>query len=103
MEKQRTLIQNNALHKYFELLADELNGAGYDMRKTLRQDIDIPWSKDTVKDYLWRPIQIAQLQKVSTAELNTAEIDKVYDVLNRHLGEKLGLHVDFPNLESFNQ
>lgn len=97
--KQRTLKQNNALHKMFELLADELNTAGLDMRKTLKESIDIPWSKDTVKDYLWRPIQKAQLQKSSTTELTTKDIDSVFETLNRHLGEKFGLHVDFPSIE----
>lgn len=95
----RTSTQNKALHKYFELLADELNSAGLDMKKTLKQTVDIPWSKETVKDYLWRPIQNAQLEKESTTELTTDEINKVYEVLNRHLGEKLQIHVPFPSSE----
>ena len=97
--KSRTSTQNKALHKYFELLADELNSAGLDMKKTLKQTVDIPWSKETVKDYLWRPIQNAQLEKESTTELTTDEINKVYEVLNRHLGEKLQIHVPFPSSE----
>ena len=95
----RTSTQNKALHLYFELLADELNSAGLDMKKTLKQTVDIPWSKETVKDYLWRPIQNAQLEKESTTELTTDEINKVYEVLNRHLGEKLQIHVPFPSSE----
>lgn len=95
-DKQRTLIQNRALHKFFELLADELNNAGLDMRKTLKPEIEIPWSKDTVKSYLWKPIQDAQLEKESTTELTTKEIDLIYNTLNRFLGEKLSVHVPFP-------
>ena len=30
--KQRTNLQNAALHKYLQLLADALNDAGYDMK-----------------------------------------------------------------------
>ncbi len=99
MEKQRTTQQNKALHKFFELLADKLNESGYDMRKTLKQDIDIPWSRESVKDFLWRPIQKVVLAKESTTELETKDIDKIYDILNRHLGEKLSIHVDFPSNE----
>lgn len=99
-EKQRTLQQNSALHLYFEHLAQELNDAGLDMRKTLKPAVDIPWSKDTIKDYLWRPIQIAQLQKESTTNLTTTEIDKVWETLNRHLSERFGLSVEFPSLET---
>lgn len=98
-EKQRTLRQNRALHQLFGLLADELNSAGYDMRRTLREDIDIPWNAGTVKEYLWRGVQKAQVGKQSTTELTTKEIDEIFDTLNRHLGEKFGLHVNFPSIQ----
>lgn len=99
MESKRTLIQNKALHKYFELLAQELNQAGFDMKRTLKEQVDIPWSGATVKEYLWKPIQDAQLMKKSTTELTTKEIDEVYDTLNRYLGEKTGVSVVFPSRE----
>jgi len=96
---QRTSQQNRSLHLYFTLLADELNQAGYDMKRTLKPGIDIPWSPATVKEYLWKPIQNAQLMKDSTTELTTKDIDIVYDTLNRHLSEKTGVHVEFPSNE----
>lgn len=98
-DNQRTLQQNKALHKYFELLAQELNLAGYDMKRTLKESVDIPWNGATVKEYLWKPIQSAQLMKPSTTELTTKEIDTIYDTLNRHLAEKTGVHVGFPSSE----
>lgn len=99
MENQRTLQQNKALHVLFTLLADELNTAGLDMRKTLKPGVDIPWNGKTVKEFLWRPIQQAQLGKESTTELTTKEIDEVFETINRHLGEKFGLHVPFPSID----
>jgi hypothetical protein len=98
-EKSRTLRQNKALHLYFTHLADKLNSAGYDMKKTLKESVDIPWDSNTIKNYIWRPIQEAQLGKKSTTELTTKEIDLIFDTINRHLGEKFGLHVMFPNIE----
>ena len=98
--EQRTIKQNSALHKFFELVAETLNSAGLDMRKTLRHDIDIPWTKDNVKNFLWKPFQEALLGKKSTKELTTAEVDKVYEVFNRHFGEKFGMHQPFPSIES---
>lgn len=95
--EQRTTQQNKALHKYFRLLADELNGAGYDMKKTLKPEVEIPWTEISIKDFLWRPIQRAQLGKDSTKELNTSDIDKIYDTLNRHLSEKFSISVPFPS------
>ena len=99
MTKQRTLKQNKALHVYYSELATLLNESGLDMRKTLKADISIPWDSKTVKEYLWRPIQEAQLGKKSTTDLEIKEIDKVYNTLNRHLGDSFGLTVPFPSFE----
>lgn len=98
-KKQRTTLQNRALHKYFELLADTFNDAGLDMKKVLKPEVDIPWNKETVKNYLWRPIQKAQLEKESTTELTTQEIDLVFNTLNRHISEKFGLSEPFPSIK----
>ncbi len=98
-EKQRTNRQNRALHLYFKMLADVLNDAGLDMKKVLKPEIDIPWSKDTIKEYLWRPIQKAQVMKESTTQLTTKEIDLIFDTLNRHLSEKFGITEPFPSIE----
>ncbi len=95
--RQRTLQQNKSLHLYCEMVAEALNDAGFDMRRTLKHDVEIPWTKDTVKDYLWRPIQEALLQKESTTELDTAEPSKVYEILSRHLAQKLGISVVWPD------
>jgi hypothetical protein len=97
--EQRTPRQNNALHLFFSLLAEELNAGGYDMRKVIREAIDIPWTPYSVKEYLWRPVQKAQLGKKSTTKLTTKEIDQVYDTVNRVIGERTGVHVDFPSIE----
>jgi len=96
-EKRRTLQQNKALHKYFEMLADELNDAGLDMKKVIT--VDVPWSPLTVKEWLWKPVQKAQLLKESTTELTTDEINKVYETMNRLMGDKFGIHVPFPSDE----
>jgi hypothetical protein len=96
---QRTNQQNKALHVLFQLLANTLNEAGLDMRKTLRPTVEIPWSGPSVKEFLWRPIQTAQLDKRSTTELTTVEIDQVFDTINKHLGERFNLHVPFPSVE----
>lgn len=96
---QRTVRQNKALHVLFGLLATTLNDNGLDMRKTLKPSVEIPWSAQGVKEYLWRPIQRAQTTKNSTTQLTTKEIDEIFDTLNKHLGEKFGVHIPFPSIE----
>ena len=67
------------------------------MRHVLKETVDIPWTAETVKANLWSPIQRVYAQKDSTTELTTVEVNKIYEVLSRHLSEKTGVFVEFPN------
>lgn len=93
----RTDKQNKSLHKFCQELADELNAAGLDMKTVLKPSVDIPWSKTTVKEFLWRPIQEIMVQKESTTELDTIEPGEIHKVLMRHLSEKFGIYVSWPS------
>ena len=94
---KRTEQQNKALHKGCEMLAEALNDAGYEMKAVLAEkDVDVPWTKESIKEVLFRPIMQAMLAKHSTTELDRLEVSQVWDVLNRHLGEKFGITVPFP-------
>lgn len=96
--QKRTIKQGSALHLYFEMLARELNDAGYTVQLVLKEKIDLEWDKEKVKELLWRPAQEAITGKKSTTELNKgSDIDLVFNHLNRHLGEKFGLHIEFPD------
>lgn len=92
----RSSQQNRALHLLFKKLAIELNNAGYDMRKTLKQDVEIPWNTELVKEFLWRPVQGAMTQIESTTKLDTKTMNDIYDVLNREMAKR-GIHVPFPS------
>lgn len=96
---QRTQQQNKAMHKYFTLLADELNNAGLSMTKVLKPGVDIDWTPEACKTYLWKPVQKVMYQKESTTELDTKEVSQIYETLNRHIAEKFGLSVRFPSNE----
>ena len=98
INKQRTLKQNSALHIFCQLVADELNLAGLDMPTVLAKSADIPWSKDTVKELIWRPIQKAQLLKQSTTELDTKEPGQVFETTTKFLSE-FGVYVPWPSIE----
>lgn len=98
VSEQRTNLQNRSLHKFCEMLAEELNNAGYDMKATLKEDAEIPWNKDLVKEFLWKPIQKAMVDKTSTTEMDTTDPSKIHEVLMRHLGSKLGInYIDWPS------
>ena len=93
----RTVKQNSAMHKYFDLVSRELNEIGLTVSKTIK--VDTIWSPASVKEVLWKPIQQAVLKKKSTTELTKDELDKVYDVINMALGQRFGVHIPFPTIE----
>lgn len=98
--RARTEAQNNAIHKNCEIIAKKLNDSGNDMRKVLKEEVDIEWSTISVKEYLWRPIQKALTGKDSTTELEkgSGEIEKIHENLMRHLGERCHIEYhDFPH------
>ena len=95
----RTLTQNRAFHLYFTMVAVQLNNSGLYINTLIKEDkykADIDWSGDLVKNQLWRPIMEAILDKKSTTQLEKAEVDRVYNTLNRYLSG-MGVSVPFPN------
>ena len=59
--KKRTHQQNRALQQYFERVANTLNNEKVDMRTLPKPDVAIPWSTDTVKEFIWKPMKKIQL------------------------------------------
>ncbi|KKN71717.1 hypothetical protein LCGC14_0417830 [marine sediment metagenome] len=105
MEKtpsKRTNQQNKALHVLFALVADEFEKAGVEMSIFAKLPIRVPWSEVIVKE-LWRAIQIAQVNKVSTSKLTRKEIELVYDTFNRMIAEEFHLHIAFPSIQQLLQ
>ena len=96
---QRTLKQNSAMHVWIRRLVKALNDAGLDMRKVLKPSIQIPWTEESAKEHLWHPVQKIVCSKEKSSDLDTKEVSAVYDVLNRHLGEKFGISIGFPENE----
>jgi len=100
MTNKLTPAQRGAMHLYFEHLANALNDAGLDMVKVLKPGIDIPWTKQSVKDHLYKPVLEAMTGKESTEDMTTVDPEAVYKVLNRHTADKLGISLEWPSKES---
>ena len=90
-EHQRTLQQNKALHKWLRQVADTLNDAGLDMKTVLKPEVDIAWTPEMAKEYLWRPIQKIMTGEESTADAVTTDYNEIRLVITRHMGAKLGV------------
>jgi len=97
-QQVRTTGQNRALHAYFRELAKALNDSGFEMKKFFEvKEYDVPWNEGSVKELIWRQIQVAMLNKKSTTDLDTDEINSVYEVVQRKVGEMTGVYVPFVN------
>lgn len=104
--RARTTPQNNAMHLWFTQLADALNEKHIDMRTLIREEIEISWTPYSVKEYLWRKLQIVLLGKKSTTKLKTNEIDIIYDHINRIITERTKGQVEipiFPNQQALDE
>lgn len=99
-KKKRTSKQNRALHKYFTFVSDELNNIGLEFHYQGLKGIElsIMYTPNIVKEFIWRPIQIALFDIESTTKINTKQINKIVDVITKWFGEK-GVYIDFPRKE----
>jgi len=96
---RRTLTQNASLHKYCTLLAQEMDGAGYDQRAVIDQfkdDFKIPWTMESVK-HIFRQIAKAMYDCKSTADLDTVQIQEVYRVFDARMSEITSISVAWPS------
>jgi hypothetical protein len=61
----------------------------------MKPEFDIPWRKYSVKEFLWRPLQVAMTGKESTTKANKLEYPEISETLTRHFAQKFG--VQLPN------
>lgn len=104
--EQRTLQQNKSIHLFCEQVAESLNLAGYSIQEVLKNyTMDVEWTKDSVKELLWKTAQKRMFNKTSTRLLDKSkEIDAIYEVINRFLGEKLKIEsIPFPHIPNENE
>lgn len=95
-DNSRTTKQNNSLHAYFALVATELAQSGIDVVTFLKRPVQIAFTPILVKEMLWKTCQKLTLNKESTKNLTTKEVNQVYEVMNSVLADR-GIHVPFPS------
>ena len=88
---RRSMTQNASLHLWLDRVASCLNDAGYDMKAVIKEDVDIDWTKDSVKTYLWKPVEKAMYGHESTTEANKTQYGDIEETLRRHMGAKFGV------------
>ena len=100
VKKPRSTAQNAALHLFFDWLAMELNAEGLTQKlifEKLKDGSHACWDRDSTKN-LWRIMQRALVQKNSTSELTTSEVDKIYSALQAFFLARMNFAItEFPS------
>ena len=94
----RSIKTNASMWKYLSLLAEQLNNAGFSIQKMMK--IELSWSKDTVKQFLWDAIMKAITNKTSSTKLTSSELTEIHKYLDLKMQEKGLEHIPFPNIKS---
>ncbi len=96
MEKQRTMKQNAALHVYANWLAAAMDAQKLDMREVVM--VRVPPTAELVKDLMIKPLACWMYPtKTSTTQLTTEEIQDVYQMMDKIIQRRFGMHVPWPN------
>ena len=100
----RSQKQNKSLHVLFTIISYQLNNLGqtFSYEGLNGNSFEIRYTPNVVKNFIWRPIQIAMFDIESTTKINTNQINEIVDVLVKWFGE-VGVEIEFPSVESINK
>jgi len=96
-EEKLTRKQQKALHKLYQIVADGFNEEGQTVQMVLAKMAEVTWTKVLVKE-LWKQFQFKMLQKKSTKDLTTTDIDIVFASFSKFVAEN-SLAVEFPSIQ----
>ena len=71
--------------RYCLQLSRRLNASGWDMRRTLKDDVSLQWNPALVKRYLWGDLQRELFGRRSLEQLNEQEVAEIYQILHSYL------------------
>ena len=93
--------QNRALHVFFTIISNELNELGMEFQYTglKGSTLSTRYTPNLVKEFFWRPVQIALFNIQSTTKIDTQQINEINEVIIRYFAER-GVELFFPSIES---
>jgi len=93
--KPKTDTQRAAIHVWLRDLATILNDSGLEriaiMEKLKSKGVELPWTLESTKEIIYKPVLEAMTGKTSTEKMNTVEPCAVAIVIARHMGERYGV------------
>lgn len=99
VDKQRTLNQNSAMHKWFEMIEEHCQERGLTRDVLFKNPAELPITKHMLKDF-FRMVGNMMFHRKSTAELEKGEIDPVIKVCEREFAKRLDSTIPFPSIDN---
>lgn len=96
----RTAKQNRAMHLLFTFIATELNELGLEFNYTglKGSNMSTRYTPHLVKEFFWRPIQVALFDIESTTKIDTKQMNEITDVISKFFAER-GVVLEFPSID----
>ena len=95
----RTWRQNNTLHLLFRRMAEALNDAGFEIAHPFKPDLEIPYSEESVKELLYKPIITMYFKVDRSTELDTEQLSESMTILVDAVNRNTGVYVHIPTGE----
>jgi len=101
LSNSRSGQQNRALHLLFKIISDQLSEMGLEFRFSGLNvgTICTPYTDAIVKEFVWRPIQVAMFDIKSTRDINTSQINEIVEVIAKFFAER-GVVIEFPSIQT---
>jgi hypothetical protein len=95
----RTWRQNNTLHLLFRHMAKGLNDAGFEIPHPFKPDLEIPYSEESVKELLYKPIITMYFKVDRSTELDTEQLSESMTILVDAVNRNTGVYIPIPTGE----
>lgn len=100
MEIKRTNQQRKAIEVFCRELAEKLNDAGYDFNDGRIIRLPVSFTQENVKEHIFKVVMNNLYPEItSTAQLNTKQVNEVYNGVNMIISENWHIYVDPPSNE----
>jgi len=99
MQEKSSKKQFDSVHLYLEMVAKVLADEGHTMQDVVKaiRTAEILPTKNALKEVVWKPLLSIITGKDSTTKQSSVEVDKVYEAMNKWLGQEFEVHVPFPS------
>ena len=92
----RTWRQNNTLHLLFRRMAKALNDAGFEIPHPFKPDLEIPYSEESVKELLYKPIITMYFKVDRSSDLDAEQLSESMTILVDAVNRNTGVYTPIP-------